>query len=133
VLDGVVFGPNGEYTGTLELAGAAPTTTRGILNAILTFIGATSLTDDEFDDLDVDEDTAAADVYQALAAVLGAREAVSSQTERLRNYFLAKGVVIDPAPEVDETKTQIFLGADLDEEFDEPVAGRSNIFVGGEL
>lgn len=82
---------------------------RDFLNAILSFIEASSLTNEEFDSLTVSVPEYTKEVYEALLGVLESRESVSNTRDRLRYYFLARGV------EVDEPK------------------GRSNIFVGGVL
>lgn len=81
------------------------------MNAILAFIGTTALTDDEYTlasesgaSLFYDTET-----YGALLAVLDSREGVSANRDRLRYFFLAKGVAVGELP------------------------GRSNIFLGGVL
>ena len=83
---------------------------RDFLDAILQFIGTSSLTDMEFDSLTIS--TADYDVatYEALASVLLTREAVSSIKIRLVAFFNAKGVGVVPV-----------------------VSGRSNIFAGAVL
>ncbi len=88
----------------------APPSIRSVLNSILAFIGASSLTDDEFDDLSLTLSSPAIEVYTALSEVLEAREAISLIIDRLRYYFLAKGVSV---PDADVGKSQIFLGAAL--------------------
>ncbi len=84
---------------------------RAFLDAVLSFIGATSLTDDEFAVCDgMLEDTSDnLKNYQALDTVLESRESVSSNRDRLRYYYLAKGV------EVEELKgiSNILIGAPL--------------------
>lgn len=83
---------------------------REILDAILAFIGAESLTDEEYES--IDPDTLSTDLarYNYLLSVLDSRESVSSLQERLRYYYLAKGVQV---PVVDSGKTNIFIGAPL--------------------
>jgi hypothetical protein len=44
---------------------------RDILNAILAFIGSESLTDDEFDSVDIDDDENNSEVYNALLTYFG--------------------------------------------------------------
>lgn len=84
---------------------------RDYLNSILSFIGAESLTDDEFatidPDLDVDDDEA---VYAELKEVLESRDNISTTLTRLDNYFLAKGLEL---PESDSSKSQIYIGSAL--------------------
>lgn len=87
---------------------------RVFLNAILSFIGSESLTDDEFDALPeglTQEYTKA--VYEALKAVLQGREGVSGQLTKLKSYFEAKGVDVS-AVATREAASQIFVGAALD-------------------
>lgn len=83
---------------------------RDYLNGILSFIGATSLTDPEFDTIDIDDQGNSREVYEALLLILDARSMVGNRQERLRCYFFAKGI-----------------------SFDKPKKSLSNIFVGGDL
>lgn len=83
---------------------------RDFINAILAFIGAASLSDDEFNGLTIESADYDQATYEAVLAVLVARESVSEITDRLANYFKAKGVSITTG----ET-------------------GKSNIYVGGVL
>lgn len=80
------------------------------LNDILSFIGATSLTDEEWGSLDVDISDDDETVYAALLAVLVARESVSTTKDRLRYYYLAKGAEVG---ETDTGSSNIFIGAAL--------------------
>lgn len=80
---------------------------RDYLNAILEFIGVESLTDDEFDAIDLESTEDQVVVYNVLLGVLETRELISEMRLRLQNYFLAKGVAVDlPAAPV----TNIFVG-----------------------
>lgn len=85
---------------------------RAFLDAILAFIGATSLTDLEFEycDEQLSDTLDSLKNYTTLDAVLAARESVSSMRERLRYYYLAKGVAVG---EVSEGKSNILIGAPL--------------------
>ena len=86
---------------------------RTFLNAILSFIGSESLTDEEFDALPeglTQEYTK--DVYDALKTVLQGREGVSGQLTKLKAYFEAKGV--DLTAPARDAASQIFVGAALD-------------------
>jgi len=82
---------------------------RQTLNGILLFIGASSLTDDEWSSIDLGEEPSQVEIYNALLSILEARESVSSTLSRLKYYFQAKGVEVEAAQ------------------------GQSNIFVGGAL
>lgn len=85
---------------------------RIFLDAILAFVGASSLTDDEY----VIVQAAIADTsdnlenYKILDAILSARELVSNARERLRYYYLAKGFAVGG---LDTGKTNILIGASL--------------------
>lgn len=117
-----------ERTG--ELVSLA-TDLRGVLNQILRFIGCESLTDDEFESLDLTLASPATDVYEALYAILDARGVSEATLDKLGYYFQAKGVEIAAEPEREAGTPHILVGATLDAT---PVAdGKSNIFVGGEL
>lgn len=83
---------------------------RDWLNSILVFIGTTSLTDEEYDSinfLNLTSGTYNQAAYDQLAAVLKARESVSSLQERLVALFKVKGLDVVPA-----------------------VTGKSNILIG---
>lgn len=84
---------------------------RDFLDAILDFIGAESLTDDEFAGIDIALPIYDQATYDALAAVLEAREVVSTMQERLVNYFTAKGVSVTAA---DVGKSHIYIGSVLE-------------------
>lgn len=80
------------------------------MNAILAFIGAASLSDDEFNALTIEDQVYTEEVYLALIGVLDARESVTSTRDRLTHYFQARGVEVTA-----------------------PSAAKSNILVGGVL
>jgi len=83
---------------------------RAYLNAILTFIGCESLTDEEFDALTLEDTEDQVEVYESLLSVLEARESVSETTSRLQFYFQAKGVEVS---EADSGSSNIFVGSCL--------------------
>jgi len=83
---------------------------RDFLNAILTIIGASSLTDEEFDSLTLVQAWFDVETYEALLSIIDSREVVSNTRDRLTYYFLARGV-----------------------EVSEPSAGVTKIYVGDEL
>ena len=65
---------------------------REFLDAILTVIDSESLTDDEFESMELPEaQTYSPEIYQALKLVLESREGVSGQVKRLKLYFVARG------------------------------------------
>lgn len=80
---------------------------RDYLNAILEFIGVESLTDEEFDAIELEDTVDQVAVYNVLLGILEDRELISEMRTRLQNYFLAQGteVVLPPAP-----VTNIFVG-----------------------
>ena len=83
---------------------------RDFLNAILSFIGTTSLTDLEFAALPIDSAAYNAATYSALSAVLTGRESISTLQDKLFFYFRAKGAEISQA---ETGKSNIFLGSAL--------------------
>jgi hypothetical protein len=87
---------------------------RAILNAILSFIGAESLTDEEYEycETNIDDSDEPEQVYAALFTVLEERDSVSDMSGRLRYYYLAKGIsVATDAEELENgAKTNIFVG-----------------------
>lgn len=84
---------------------------RSFLNAILAFIGSESLTDDEFEAIDLTVEEYSQLVYDTLKAVLESRESVSSQLEKLKLFFLAKGVNVTGSEITPQS--QIFVGSPL--------------------
>lgn len=82
-------------------------TVRDFLNAILGFVGASTLTDLEFSNVTVVSPFYDLNTYENLRSVLISRESVSSTLDRLQYFFLAKGFEFGPT------------------------ISRSNIFVGG--
>lgn len=86
---------------------------RDWLNNILTFIGTTSLTDQEFDSinfLNLVTNTYNQSAYDELSKVLQNRENVSTMQVRLAGVFSAKGLDVVVR---DTGKSRIFLGAAL--------------------
>lgn len=87
---------------------------RDFLDDILAFINAESLTDLEFDDIELELPPAySKETYLALRALLEARENVSDQVKRLKLYFIAKGVDISSSPTVPTANSNIFIGSGL--------------------
>jgi hypothetical protein len=83
---------------------------RDFVDAILAFIATSSLTDDEFDTITIEDEAYSAELYAEVLAVLTAREAVSSTRDRLTAYFTARGATVtDPGPGT----SNIFLGDEL--------------------
>lgn len=81
---------------------------RDFLNAILAFIGAESLTDDEFSSIDEDLSYGYnSDTYDVLASILQGRESVSDVQLRLQYFFQAKNVEITP---VEVGRSNVYLG-----------------------
>jgi hypothetical protein len=63
---------------------------RATLNAILAFIGAESLTDDEFESIEDINMSVSSEVYNGLAGILEAREYVTNMVQRLKFYYMAR-------------------------------------------
>jgi len=87
---------------------------REFLDAILDFISADSLTDEEFDDIEaLDlEQAYSKEIYAALLVTLEERENVSDQIEKLKLYFIARGLDLDVASSP-QAQSNIFLGGTL--------------------
>jgi len=83
---------------------------RAFLDAILSFINTTSLTDVEFATIESTSQTYTEAVYLELLAVLDSRETVSTTRDRLRYYFLARGVSVG---ESSVASSNIFVGDEL--------------------
>lgn len=83
---------------------------RDYLNGILSFIGAESLTDEEFDSIDLENTDDPVANYNALLGVLESRDLVSSMVKRLEYYFLAKGVEVSPP---NTARSNILVGSCL--------------------
>ena len=86
---------------------------RIFLNNILAFIGTTSLTDEEFDSIELEAAGWDQATYDVLSEVLVAREAVSSMQERLKYAFRARGIEVDPSAVSTNAKSNILIGGPL--------------------
>lgn len=77
------------------------------------FIGATSLTDEEYattTNLPDDVGTYTVEVYNALLAILDSREIISGTRDKLTFLFKAKGVPVVPTT---PARSNIFIGSGL--------------------
>ena len=83
---------------------------RDYLDAILSFIGASSLTDLEFGSLSIESASLNLETYEALLGVVDSRELLSNTRDRLRAYFIAAGVSV---PSSDQGKSNIYVGSEL--------------------
>jgi hypothetical protein len=83
---------------------------REYLDGILSFIGAESLTDEEFGTVEVTDQNDHVAVYDTLLGILQSRDLVSDMTSRLLSYFQAMGVAATPP---NNSYSNIFIGADL--------------------
>lgn len=86
---------------------------RDFLDAILAFIQSESLTDDEFETIELEDQTYTLATYEALKTVLQSRENISGQGKRLKLYFISRGVDLDSAGAVKPAKSEIYIGSDL--------------------
>lgn len=83
---------------------------RDWLNAILTFIGTTSLTDVEYSSIDqtgMVSMTYNQEAYDQLSAILVSRENVSTMQDRLIGFFKAKGFDVAAA---NTASSEIYFG-----------------------
>lgn len=85
---------------------------RDFLDEILSFIESESLTDEEFESLEITAEEYTKETYLALKTVLENREGVSGQAKRLKLYFIAKGVDLSDSP-AKTPKSNIFIGSKL--------------------
>ena len=86
---------------------------REFLDAILEFIEAESLTDEEYASTQpLADEEYTLEVYEALHDVLSERESISDTLDRLKAYFQAKGVTI--SSEAHPAVSNILIGAVLD-------------------
>jgi hypothetical protein len=86
---------------------------RNFLDAILSFINAESLTDEEFEGVEVEAEEYTKETYLALRTILEARENVSDQVKRLKLYFIARGVDVSTTPTVPTANSHIYIGDGL--------------------
>ena len=86
---------------------------RAWLNAILSFIGSSSLTDEEYNSMNfvnVTEQVYDQASYDELSKILAGRDQVSTMQSRLLGVFQAKGASITAAK---VAGSQVFLGSVL--------------------
>jgi hypothetical protein len=83
---------------------------RDFLNGILTFIGSTSLTDEEFDTVQSTSTVYNQSTYDDLALILQSRESVSTYQDRLISFYKAKGLDVTAAS---TAKSNILIGSVL--------------------
>ena len=86
---------------------------RAYLDSILAFINSESLVDSEYETIDSGlEPFYSIEVYQTLKTILEVRESVSSQLEKLKSFFVLKGLDLDSIPANSPT-SNLFIGARL--------------------
>jgi hypothetical protein len=86
---------------------------RDYLDGILSFIGAESLTNEEFGQVTITDQNDHVGVYDALLAIIGSRDDVSDIASRLLYYFQSKGIAVAGAP---SAVSNIFVGASIDDD-----------------
>ena len=87
---------------------------RSFLNAILSFINSESLTDEEFETIEITVQDYSLSTYLELKNILETREAVSTQLEKLSYYFKAKGLEISDSDSSYTPVSNIFIGGSLE-------------------
>lgn len=85
---------------------------RDYLDSILELIGEESLTDEEFESIDLEDTSDQMAVYNSLLSVLESRGSSEVSVFRLQCYFLAAGVQVVPVNQM--PKSNIFLGSPLE-------------------
>lgn len=83
---------------------------RNFLDSILIFIGATSLTDDEFDTVTASLPLYNQSTYNDLSKILAEREAISDMQDKLLAFYKAKGFDVSAT---DTGKSNILFGSPL--------------------
>lgn len=83
---------------------------RDFIDAILAEIGTGSLSDLEYESLEIQSAAYNQETYDAIALILESREAVSTLKDKLIAYFSIKGVDVAP---VATGKSNILVGAVL--------------------
>lgn len=86
---------------------------RDFVDAIFEVIGAASLTDEEFAELDGLSPEYIPAVYYALKTILESRESISDSVSRLADFFKAAGVDVGEAAAEPTPRSNIFIGAAL--------------------
>jgi hypothetical protein len=84
---------------------------RSFLDGILAFIGSSSLTDEEFNTVVLTEAVISKEAYLTLKGILENREGISGQVEKLKSFFLAKGIDLYDSPR--NPNSNIFIGTPL--------------------
>jgi hypothetical protein len=114
--------------------GAFYDTLRGFLNYILEFVGSTSLTNDEFDSITLDNPDFDfnLETYLALIPIIEARgEDISGTKERLAKMFESAGVQV-VVPEPSDNESEILFGGGV-EDSDTETGGYTNVLYGGSI
>ena len=83
---------------------------RNFLDSILIFIGATSLTDDEFNTVTASLPLYNQATYNDLSKILAERESISDMQDKLLAFYKAKGFDVSAA---DTGKSNILFGSPL--------------------
>lgn len=84
---------------------------RDFLDSILTFIGAPSLTTEEFETFTANTQTYTQLVYDELSSVLESRESISTLHDKLVSFFNAKGVDVTATS---QSSSNILVGGGLE-------------------
>lgn len=86
---------------------------RAFIDSILAFIDSESLADSEFEVIDpILAPSYSIEVYLSLKSILEVRESVSSQLNKLKSFFILKGLDLDSIPANSPT-SNLFIGARL--------------------
>lgn len=87
---------------------------RDFINAILAFIGTSSLIDEEFEQMEEEISSFGynMETFAAIKMLLVERDETTETTERLQFYFMAKGLDFDIDP-AQPPKSNILIGSAL--------------------
>lgn len=87
---------------------------RAFLDAILAVINSESLTDEEFETIELEGSGAyTKETYLALRTILEARDNVTGQVKKLKLYFLSRGVDLSDSSTIPTAKSNIYIGDSL--------------------
>ena len=86
---------------------------RDFLDSILAFINSESLADLEFEAIEPGlSPFYSMDVYLQLKTILEVREDISMQLDKLKSFFILKGLALDSVPSSSPT-SNLFIGSRL--------------------
>jgi len=86
---------------------------RDFINTVLAFIGTSSLTNDEYEEIDLSDFGYNIPTFDVVKMLLFERDEATETSDRLKLYFMAKGVNVEGDDVTLPAKSNIFIGAAL--------------------